>query len=65
MGLSVGNCYLQLLSDNKPQKPFNLKVPFEPGGNPEIRDVIKELSALKYGTERAEVEEMVLKKFNL
>jgi hypothetical protein len=62
MGLSVGNCYLQLLSDNKPQKPFNLKVPFEPGGNPEIRDVIKELSALKYGTERAEVEEMVLKK---
>jgi hypothetical protein len=64
-GLSVGNCYLQLLSQNTPQKPFNLKVPFEPGGNPEIRDVIRELSALKYGTERNEVEEMILKKFDL
>jgi type IV secretory pathway TraG/TraD family ATPase VirD4 len=64
-GLSVGNCYLQLLSDNKPQKPFNLQVPFEPGGNEEIRDVIKELSALKYGTPRADVEDMILKKFDL
>lgn len=64
-GLSVGNCYLQLLSNNTPQKPFNLKVPFEPGGNAEIKEVIKELSALKYGTPREEVEEMILKKFNL
>lgn len=64
-GLSVGNCYLQILSGNTPQKPFNLQVPFEPGGNAEIKEVIKELSALKYGTVREEVEEMILKKFDL
>ena len=64
-GLSVGNCYLQMLSSNTPQKPFNLQVPFEPGGNAEIKEVIKELSALKYGTVREEVEEMILKKFDL
>lgn len=64
-GLSVGNCYLQLLSNNTPQKPFNLKVPFDQSGNAEIKEVIRELSALKYGTPRGEIEEMILKKFDL
>ncbi len=64
-GLSVGNCYLQLLSNNTPQKPFNLKVPFDQSGSEEIKDVIIELSALKFGTPREEVEEMILKKFDL
>jgi hypothetical protein len=64
-GLSVGNCYVQLLANNTPQKPFNLKVPFEPGGNEEIREVVKELSALKYGSDREEVEAMIMKKFGV
>jgi hypothetical protein len=42
-----------------------LKVPFEPGGNEEIREVVKELSALKYGSDREEVEAMIMKKFGV
>jgi hypothetical protein len=64
-GLSAGNCYLQMLANNVPQKPFNLYTPLLEEGSKEIRDVVKELSSLKYGTPRAEIEEMILKKFNL
>lgn len=64
-GLSVGNAYIQLLANNTPQKPFNIQVPFNPGGSEEIKEVVKELSALKYGTPRAEVEEIIMKKFDL
>jgi hypothetical protein len=60
-----GNCYLSLLANNAPQKPFNLRVRQLPEGSDEIREVITELSALKYGTPREEVEEMILKKFDL
>lgn len=65
IGQSRGNCYLSLLADNVPQKPFNLQVRQLPPGNPEMTDVVKELSALKYGTPREEVEEMIMKKFDL
>lgn len=64
-GLSVGNAYIQMLSNNTPQKPFNLNVPFEPGGNKEIRDVIRELSSLKYGVPKEEVEDMIMKKMGV
>ncbi len=65
IGQERGNCYLSLLANNKPQKPFNLQVPRLPDGNEEIKQVIIELSALKYGTPREEVEEMIMKKFNI
>jgi hypothetical protein len=64
-GLSVGNAYIQMLANNTPQKPFSLKVPFEPGGSEEIRDVIRELSSLKYGVPREEVNEMIMKKMGV
>lgn len=65
IGQERGNCYLSLLANNTPQKPFNLRIRHLPDGNPGMRDVIKELSALKYGVPREEVEEMIMKKFNL
>jgi hypothetical protein len=65
IGQTVGNCYIQLLANNTPQKPFNLKVPLPPPGNHEIKEVIKELSALKYGTPIEEVNEMIMKKFGI
>lgn len=65
IGQERGNCYLSLLANNTPQKPFNLRVRQLPDGDPSIRDVIKELSALKYGTAREDVEEMIMKKFDL
>lgn len=65
IGQSVGNCYLKILANNKPQKPFNLKVPWREGGSEEIRDVVKELSALKYGTPLEEINEVIMKKFGI
>ena len=62
---SVGNCYLKMLANNKPQKPFNLRVPFREGGSEEVRDVVKELSSLKYGTPLAEINEVIMKKFGV
>lgn len=65
IGQSVGNCYLKMLANNKPQKPFNLKVPWREGGSEEVRDVVKELSALKYGTPLDEINEIIMKKFGV
>jgi hypothetical protein len=65
MSQSVGNCYVKILANNKPQKPFNLRVPWREGGNEEVRDVVKELSALKYGTPLEEINEIIMKKFGI
>ncbi len=65
IGQTVGNCYLKLLANNTPQKPFNLKVPWIEGGSEEIREVVKELSSLKYGLPKDEVDEMIMKKFGV
>jgi hypothetical protein len=65
IGQTVGNCYIKMLANNKPQKPFNLKVPWREGGSEEIRDVVKELSALKYGTPLEEINEVIMKKFGI
>lgn len=64
-GLSVGNAYIQMLSKNTPQKPFNIYTPLLEEGNEEIREVIKELSSLKYGVPRDEVNEMIMKKMGV
>ncbi len=65
IGQSVGNCYLKLLANNSPQKPFNLYTPLQQKGDDEVRDVVKELSSLKYGLPKDEVDEMIMKKFDL
>lgn len=65
IGQERGNCYLSLLANNTPQKPFNLRVRRLPEGDPQMVEVIKELSALKYGVPREEIEEMIMQKFGL
>jgi hypothetical protein len=40
-------------------------VPFREGGDEEIREVVKELSALKYGTPLEEINEVIMKKFGI
>lgn len=57
------NAYVSMLIDGVPAKPFNIKTPDLPSGNPEIVESLKELSALKYGRPRDEVEKEVLDKF--
>ena len=57
------NCYMKLLSDNKPHPPFSLKTIQAPKGNPEQNQKLKELSALKYGRPIEEINEEINTKF--
>ena len=57
------NAYVSMLMDGVPVKPFNIKTPDLPSGNPEIVESLKELSFLKYGRPRDEVEKEVMDKF--
>jgi DNA helicase HerA-like ATPase len=65
------NCYMKLLSGGSPQQPFNmannrLDDVYKEQGKPEIVErvkKVKELSYLKYGRPREEVEEETMVKF--
>ncbi len=59
------NCYIKMLVGGKPMKAFNSKTPYPPKGNLEIVEKIKELSYLKFGRPREEVEEEIFKRFSL
>ncbi len=63
MNIDNLNCYAKLLSAGRPVRPFNLFVPFPPRGESSHIDKVKELSYLKYGKERALVEEEIMKKY--
>jgi hypothetical protein len=52
-----------MLAQGQPVKPFNLKTLPPEKGNPEIVEKLKELSYLKYGLDRTEVEEEIMGKF--
>lgn len=57
------NAYVNMLVHGAPTKPFNMKVPPPPKGNPEIVEPLKELSYLKYGRDREEIEEEIMAKY--
>jgi hypothetical protein len=57
------NCYIKMLANGMPIKPFNSHTPFPSRGNAEIVDKIKQLSYLKYGRDRAEVEEEIMGRY--
>jgi hypothetical protein len=57
------NAYASLLINDYPQKAFNIKETFNDRGDQETRDALKEMSYQKYGRDRAEVEEEIMKKF--
>lgn len=48
--------YIKLLINGTASKPFNIKTLPIPPGNPEIVGLVKELSRLKYGRDRALIE---------
>lgn len=64
MKLENLNAYTALLINNYPQKPFNIKESFPPHGSQETIDELKQLSYLKYGRPREEVEKEIMRKFN-
>jgi hypothetical protein len=63
MNIDNLNCYVKMLSLGRPEKPFNLFVPFPPKGDSSFIDKVKELSSLKYGKDREIVEAEIMKKY--
>jgi hypothetical protein len=59
------NCYIKMLVNGMPVKPFNSHTPFPPAGNKEIVEDVKELSYLKFGRPREEVEEEIMMKYKM
>ncbi len=57
------NCYIKMLVNGMPAKPFNSHTPFPPKGNPEMLANIKELSYLRFGRPRDEVEGEVMERY--
>lgn len=57
------NAYLKILVKGVPVKPFNIRAFPPPKGNPEIVDELKELSYLKFGRPRDEVESEILARY--
>ncbi len=57
------NCYIKLLSNGRPVRPFSLFIPFPPKGDASHIDRIKQLSYLKFGRDRELVEAEIMKKY--
>lgn len=65
MKLDNFNSYVSMLVNGTPTKPFSMTSHWSltPKGNTEIVEKIKELSYLKYGRPREEVEEEIMEKY--
>jgi len=64
MNLDNHHAYLRMLGNGVPMKPFSIeKAGFPPKGNPETALSLAELSYVKYGRDRAEVEAEIMKKY--
>lgn len=57
------NAYISMLVKGQPTKPFNINTLPPEKGNPDIVDSLKELSYLKYGREREEVEQEIMGRY--
>ncbi len=63
MKIENRNAYMSMLVGGQPTKPFNIATFPPPQGTVEIVEKIKELSYLKFGRERGEVEEEIMDKY--
>ena len=59
------NTYVKILVNGQTAKPFNIKTLPPEGGDMGLVDKLKELSRLKYGRDRQEVEEEILKRLRI
>lgn len=59
------NCYVKMLANGMPTKPFNMQTLAPEKGMPDIVTKIKELSYIKYGRDRADVEAEILNRYKL
>ncbi len=63
MKIDNHNAYLKMLINGKPVPPFNIETMPPPTGTPEVVEQIKNLSYLKFGKDRATVDDAVMKKY--
>lgn len=59
------NAYVKLLINSQPVRPFNVKIKWGERGSEEYVRSLKEMSALKYGRPREEVEAEIKEKYNI
>jgi hypothetical protein len=57
------NAYMSMLVNGQPTKPFNLRTLAPEKGNPDIVDSLKELSYVKFGRDRTEVETEIMARY--
>jgi hypothetical protein len=58
------NVYAKILCKGTPQKPFSLHIPFNSRGDKEVAEKLKELSYMKYGRPKEEVEDEIMRKYS-
>jgi len=63
LNLDNRNAYMKLLVNGRPVKPFSLETVPPPEGKRENTEKLKELSALKFGRPKAEVEQEIMGKY--
>ena len=63
MNIDNYNSYIKMLANGRPVKPFSMETNRPPRGNKILLDKIKELSYVKYGKDRAEVEAAIMEKY--
>ncbi|PIZ81452.1 MAG: hypothetical protein COY02_01955, partial [Parcubacteria group bacterium CG_4_10_14_0_2_um_filter_41_6] len=57
------NAYINMLVNGQPTKPFNIATLAPEKGNPDLIDNLKQLSYLKYGRDREEIEAEIMAKY--
>lgn len=56
----------RLLANGTPQRPFSLKIPAPPqGGDPQVREAVRQFSRATYGRPKADVEMEILNRFKV
>ncbi|MFA6273851.1 MAG: TraM recognition domain-containing protein [Candidatus Paceibacterota bacterium] len=63
MKLDNYNAYMSMLVKGQPTKPFNMETLAPEKGNLELVESLKELSYLKYGRDREEIESEIMAKY--
>lgn len=64
MNIQNLNAYVKMLANGEPISPFNVHVEWPPDGKSNIVEPLKELSALKYGRDRGEIETEIMRKYS-
>ncbi len=65
MNIDKYHAYIRLLIDNAPSRPFTVKMPPPEKGDAQMAEAVKQLSRLKYGRDRAIVNEEIMERTKL